>query len=291
MTTVNATTEFAKSDAQAALPSDIKQVGIVAKYDILKFLRSRRLLGMLIIEGLVLALITALLLTTDRPSMTFDEVAYQYISFASTLVIIAATLFGGDAIVSEFQGRTGYLLFPNPVKRGTILAGKFLSACGAMVLVMGLYYVITLVAGLVISDTGGVSWLILYSGLLSVLYGVSALAVAFFISSLMKGSTGSLILTFALFFFVFNIAGSLLGALGGIKPWFIPTFAGETLSYIMQTPYPVDEIWTQTIEGFGDFTTYLFYPKIWESVGVMIAWTVIPLALAYFLFKRREMAA
>lgn len=290
MTTVNATTKFAKKGVNTVLPSDMKQVGIVAKYDILKFLRSRRLLGMLIIEGLILALITVLLVTDDGPSMSFTEVASTYIGFVSILIIVGATLFGGDAIVSEFQGRTGYLLFPNPVKRGTILAGKFLSATGAMVLMLVIYYAVALVAGLTIGD-GGLSGLIGYSFLLAVLYGICALAVAFFVSSLMKGSAGSLILTFALFFFVFYIVGSMISSIGGIKPWFLPTFAGDSLAYIMQTPYPVDEVIITPIEGFGDFTTYVYYPEVWMSVGVMIAWTVIPLVLAYFLFKRREMAA
>lgn len=287
----NETPEVIKKGVHAVPPSDVKQVGVIAKYDVLKFLRSRRLLGMLVIEALILVLITAILVTNGPPGMSFNDVVYEYIAWVSTLIIIAATLFGGDAIVSEFQGRTGYLLFPNPVKRWTILAGKFISACGAMILMLVLYYAVTLVAGLALADHGGVSRLIVYSGLLSVLYGISALAVAFLISSVMKGSTGALILTFALFFFVFTTAGSMIGSLGGIKLWFLPTFAGETLSYIMQTPYPTDSIQVTPIEGFGDLTIHLLYPEVWLSVGVMIAYIVVPLVLAHFFFKRREMAA
>lgn len=288
--TANSTYGPAKKGVATALPSDVKQAGIIAKYDILKFLRSRRLLGMLIIEALVLVLITALLVTSDRPTMSFDEVGREYVGFTSILIVIAATLFGGDAIVSEFQTRTGYLLFPNPVKRWSILAGKFVSASGAMVLVLVIYYAVALAAGLIVGD-GGASLLMAYSFLLAVLYGLSALAVAFLISSVMKGTAGSLILTFAIFFFVFSIAGSLIGALGGVKPWFIPTFAGETLSYIMYTPYPADRIMSTPITETASFDTYLFYPDPWLSVGVLIAYTAVPLLLAYLFFRRREMAA
>lgn len=291
MTTTNLPHQSAAKGVTTALPSDVKQVGIIAKYDILKFLRSRRLLGMLIVEALVLVLITAILVTTDQPSMDFNEVVGNYIGFASILIVIGATMFGGDAVVSEFQGRTGYLLFPNPVKRWSILAGKFVSAAAAMLIMLVIYYAVALVAGLVIADSGGVDELIGYSFLLAVLYSVAALAVAFFISTIMKGSTGSLILTFALFFFVFYIAGNMISSIGGIKPWFLPTFAGDALAYILQTPYPTDRVVTEYIEGFGDFTTYIYYPEVWLSVGVLIAWTVIPLVLAYFFFRRREMAA
>lgn len=194
------------------LPSDLKQVGVVAKYDVMKYLRSRRLLGMLIIEAIVLIAITVLLATSSNPK-TADGVVGQYAGFATILIVIGATLFGGDAIVSEYQGRTGYLLFPNPIKKVSIIIGKFISAVAAMVLILVIYYAIALVAGLVMGN--GFSTLGLASLGLAILYGISALAVAFLISSFMKGTAGSLILTFALFFFVLDIISSIMGQLGG----------------------------------------------------------------------------
>ncbi len=270
------------------LPSDMQQIGVVAKYDIMKYMRSRRLLGMLVIEALVLIAMTALLATSTNPK-TADGVVSQYAGFASILVVIGATLFGGDAIVSEYQGRTGYLLFPNPIRKVSILVGKFISAVAAMVLILVIYYAIALVAGLVMGN--GLSTLGLASLGLAVLYGISALAVAFLISSFMKGTTGSLILTFALFFFVLDIVASILGSLGGVKPWFLLNFAGSSLSYITTDPYPVDAIQTIDIGTGQTMTLYAFYPDVWTSIAVMVAYTVVALVLAYLLFRRREMAA
>ena len=282
-TTVN---EFPRK--KASLPSDMEQVKVVAKYDILKYMRSRRLLGILVIETLVLLLITAVLATSNR-TYTADEVVGQYTSFVSILIILGATLFGGDAIVSEFQGRTGYLLFPNPVKKVSILVGKFLSSLAAMGLMLIIYYAVAIIAGLALGN--GLSTLAFASLGLAMLYGIAALAVAYLISSVMKGSTGALILTFAMFLFVFNIVTSLIGALGGIKPWFMIDFAGSTLSYITSNPYPVDSVQTIDIGGGQTFTSYLFYPDIGVSIAVMIAYTVVALFLAYVFFKRREMSA
>jgi ABC-type transport system involved in multi-copper enzyme maturation permease subunit len=279
----------ATKNATRALPSDLQQVGVVAKYDVLKYLRSRRLLGILIIEALVLALITVLVGTSDRP-YTVDEVIEQYVGFASILIILGATLFGGDAIVSEYQGRTGFLLFPNPVKKSSILAGKLASSVAAMSFLLVIYYVVAIIAGLVLGD-GGMSSRVFASLGLALLYGISAIAVAFLISSIMKGSTGALILTFALFFLIFSIITSLIGQLGGIKPWFMLDFAGGTLSYVMSNPYPVDSVQTLDMgQGMG-YTIYNYYPEIYLSIAVMIAYIVASIILAYVFFRRREMAA
>ena len=107
----------------ATPPSDVNQVGVVVKYEVLKYLRSKRLMGLIIIEALVLLLITALppLLGNDYATNA-DAFINGYTGYVTILIVIGATLFAGDAIVSEFQGRTGYLLFPKPVKREADLA-------------------------------------------------------------------------------------------------------------------------------------------------------------------------
>lgn len=270
------------------LPSDLKQIGVVAKYDVLKYLRSQRLLGILIIEAIVLVAITVLLATSSTPK-TADKVVGEYAGFANILIVIGATLFGGDAIVSEYQGRTGYLLFPNPIKKVSIFVGKFISAVAAMGLILLIYYGVALLAGAVMGN--GLSTLGLQSLGLAMLYGVSALAVAFLVSSIMKGTAGAMILTFALFFFVFNIITSLVGALGGIKPWFMVDFAGSTMSYITTEPYPQDDVYSFNVPGGGSMVFYSFYPDVAISIVVMIVYAIAALVIAYLLFHRREMSA
>lgn len=270
------------------LPSDMKQVGVVAKYDILKHLRSRRLLGMIAIEALVLLLITALPpLLGHAYSSNADDFVNTYASFVTILVVIGATLFAGDAIVSEFQGRTGYLLFPNPVKRSTLLAGKFIASMGAMFLVIISYYLVVLLLGLGI--TGGFSVLGAESLLLAMLYSVAALAVGYLISSVMKGATGALIFTFALLFLILDIASSML-SLGGVKPWFILTFAGGVIANITTVPYPVDST-VNFGSGSQGMTFNNYIPDVGLSIAVMVVYAIVSLLLAYVFFKRREMSA
>jgi ABC-2 type transport system permease protein len=270
------------------LPSDIEQVKVVAKYDVLKYIRSRRLLGILVIEIAVLALMTAVLVTSNRP-YNVNEVLGQYTGFVNILIILGATLFGGDAIVSEYQSRTGYLLFPNPVKKGSIMAGKFISSVAAMTLMLVIYYAVAFIAAFFIGH--GFTVLGLASLGLALLYGITAISVAFLISSVMKGSTGALILTFALFLFVFNIVSSLMGQLGGIKPWFMIDFAGQSMNYIVMNPYPVDHTVPVDIGGGQLMNIHYFYPDVIISIAVMVVYAVVAIALAYFFFTRREMSA
>ena len=269
-------------------PSDIRQVGTVVKYDVLKYLRSRRLLGMIAIEALVLLLITALPpLLGNSYARTADAFINSYSSFVSTLIIIGATLFAGDAIVSEFQGRTGYLLFPNPVRRWTFLAGKFIASTGVMFFVLIIYYGVALALGLVI--TGGFSTLGVESLLIAMVYSLAALAIGYLISSIMKGSTGSLILTFALFLFIFSIVTNVL-SLGKVDPWFIVSFAGQTIGDITQVPYPTGGSSTGGV-GRSPLSAGEYVPDVGVSVMVMVVYAVAALLLSYYFFQRREMSA
>jgi len=268
-----------------AAPSDITQIGTVAKYDVLKYLRNRRLLGMIAIAALVLLLITALPpLLGNSYADDADAFINTYASSVNILVIIGATLFAADAIVSEFQNHTGYLLFPKPVKKWVLLAGKFLASMGAMFLVLFIYYGVALILGLAI--TGGFSVLGVESLLLAMLYAVAALSVGYLISSIMKGTTGAQILTFALFLFIFSIVTQLL-TMGNVEPWFIVSYASGVIGYTTQVPYPTGG----TATGMGPLATSSYIPDIGVSVAVMVAYALVSLILAHYFFKRREMSA
>ncbi len=283
---MNETVTQDKKRIIANLPSDIDQVQTVAKYDVLKYLRSRRLFGIIAIEVLVLVLITALPpLLGDQYPTNADAFINRYANFSSILVVIGATLFAGDAIVSEFQERTGYLLFPSPVKRSSLLIGKFIASVGAMFVVLVIYYGAALVLGLAI--TGVFSTLGAESMLLAMLYSVAALAVGYLISSVMKGSTGSLILTFALFLFIFSIISGVL-TISNVNPWFILSFAGNTILDITVSPYPSGGSTGASVRGMS-ITNYV--PDVGTSIAVMIVYAAIALGMAYYFFQRREMAA
>ena len=271
------------------LPSDAAQIATVARYDIFKHLRSRRLIAIFVIEAAILALMISLPAILGQP---YPEDPAEFVQsvvaflFTNILIILAATMFAGDSICSEFQNRTGYLVFPNPIKKSSIYLGKFLSTALIVLLVVSIWYWAAIIAGAII--TGDVSILAIQSYGLAVLYAFAASSIGFLISSILKGSTGALVLTFFLLFMIFPLVDSV-GTLGGIEPVPSITYQAGAIDAVMTTPYP--ENWVEYAnESIGlPFNIYFFYPSVTSSVVVMIGYIAVCNVAGMILFKRREM--
>ncbi|HVO77686.1 MAG TPA: ABC transporter permease, partial [Methanomassiliicoccales archaeon] len=246
-----------RSDQHA--PRDMEQIAIVTRYELHKHIRSRRIVGILVIEVLVMALILLIPPLTNNPYGN-DPAAFisNFANFTSLLIIVAAILFAGDAIVSEFQGRTGYLILPNPVKRSTFFAGKVLASMIIMLGIISLYYLVAIASAFAL--TGGTTILSVYSYLLALLYGAAAIGIGYLISAIMKGATAALVLTFAVLLLIFPVVTSV-STIAGAKPTWSVTFAGDTITYILQTPYPADVV----VPGhtpIQNLTKYHFFPDV-----------------------------
>ncbi len=264
--------------ATHSVPSDLKQIPIVWKYELLKYLRSKRLLASLAIAVVVLGLLYALPPALGQPYSGTDSGAALYmlpaetfpggsggpfnptaagiinrsqidvdtlvvymdgdqypagsganwfvskltfegqsvyvvffmqdvtghvmtasydwytaaesfetlfLNFAGILVVVCATFFGADALVSEFQNRTGYLIFPNPVRREVLFFGKFAASMTAGILVMTLFYGV--LAGLSAYTARGIDDDYILSYAFALEYLLAVMAVAYLISTLSEG--------------------------------------------------------------------------------------------------------
>ncbi|MFQ6128135.1 MAG: ABC transporter permease [Thermoplasmata archaeon] len=266
--------------------SSFEQYLTIMRYELFGYLRRKRLWAILVILFLVFFLILLVppAYGVEYPP-TFRDYARIYLEFTAILVLLCATFFGSDSLVSEFQQKTGFVIFPNPVKRSIIGLGKFSASMVASVLVISIYY------GLIALFVGGIYKTIevefAYSYLLAILYLSAAVGVAYLISSVMKGTVGSTLLTFFLFLLIFPMIQGILTFVG-VKPWFFVTFAGGTMMYIMVVPYPQDRIFEMPM-GDQSMTMYEFFPEISVSIAVMFAYLIVCLILAFHIFKKRDM--
>jgi ABC-2 type transport system permease protein len=271
------------------LPSDMNQIITVARYDIFKHLRSRRLIAIFVIEAAILAVMMALPALLGQP---YPEDPAEFVqsvlvfTFTNILIILGATMFAGDSICSEFQNRTGYLVFPNPIKKLSIYLGKFLSTALIVVLVVSVWYWVAIIAGAIM--TGGVSILAIESYGLAILYALAASSVGFLISSILKGSTGALVLTFFLLFMIFPLVDSV-GTLGNVEPVPSITYQAGAINAVLSTPYPEDFVQYANETTGLPFNIYFFYPSVGASVVVMIGYIIVCNLAGIVLFKRREM--
>jgi ABC-2 type transport system permease protein len=55
------------------------------------------------------------------------------------LSVLSATFFSADAIVSEYESKTGCFLFPNPIRKTAIFVGKVIASALVSVGAIALY--------------------------------------------------------------------------------------------------------------------------------------------------------
>ena len=214
-------------------------------------------------------------------SVSTEDFSSLFLSFASILIILAATFFAADAIVGEFQNRTGYLVFPTPLKRWVLFMGKFVASMTAGLLVIVLFYAGTAV--LSYAAVGDVDDDFVLSFLFSVEFLWAATAVAYLISSILKGSTGATVLTFLMFMVILPIVDSV-SMFAGVKIEASLTFAASVIGYVVIDPYPIDTHYDE----YG-ISMYMFYPEPWMAALVCLAYAVLAMALSMVLFNRKQL--
>lgn len=273
-------------------PNSARQIATVAKYELLKYLRGRRLLAIVLLTIIISAifLIVPPAIGTAYPKDP-KQFTLNMLSFLTILAILSATFFGADAIVSEYESKTGYFLFPNPIRKTAIFLGKFIASALVSVGTIGLYYVIAVVSvrvidGSIPANTG-------LSFVYSLIYLFAILAIAYLFSAIMRSSVYSLVLTFFTFFLILPIIDAV-GSIAKFKPWFSVTFASGISQYIFESPYPTDKVFTTTAyqgpsAGAQTFSLVQYYPEIRLSVVVMAAYFVIAFLLSILIARRREM--
>jgi len=204
-----------------------------------------------------------------------------FLNFASFLMIISATFFAADSLVGEFQSRTGYLIFPNPMKREVLYLGKFSASVTAGALVAVFFFAgVTVLSAITVRGVDDDFGLAL---LFSLEFLVAATAVAYLISAIMKGSTGSIVLTFLLFIIILPIVDTV-PSLTGVKIDASLTFAATVINWIVFDPYPVDT----HAEIYG-YEFYSFYPEPATAAIVMLVYIAVCCAISMLLFKRKQL--
>lgn len=210
------------------------------------------------------------------------------VSLVIYLIPLIALLLGFDAIVGERERGSLDLLLALPITRLELLLGKYLGLAAALTLSTLAGF--TLVAVLLYQQF---SWpgLFHYLGFMisSVLLGLAFLSLAVFMSVLARERTRASGLAIALwFFFVLVFDLLLLGALvatGG-------SYGGDAFAYLLLlnpadvfrilNVFSLDDV--RTLYGLGSIVPDAL-ARPWLMGSVMLAWIVVPLALARWRFK------
>lgn len=267
-------------------PSDLEQVAITTRYELEKSFQSRGFYG---IMGLIVVVIA--LMTIARPLLGLDfsddavTFVQDYAMWVEIIVLIGAVAFASGALSSEFEKRTGLLMFPQPVKRTTYLVGKYLSSIIVMALALGIYYIVVgILSAAIVGDVPG-TMLVSYG--FAVLYGMAVCAVAMLFSSILKTNTASIVATVLTFLMVMTIVGQLL-SMSNIDPFFMTSNAGGAISYSLESPYPSSFTSTSYTPDGGSSNSTTYVPSEIAAVAVLLSYVVVSLMAANVLFKRRQ---
>jgi len=266
--------------------SEFEKLRVVTGYEFLKHIRRRRLY---VILGLTLAAELAVLIGLPALMEGYPDnvmVMAAMLSIGSSLATIGAVFFAGDAIAGEFESKTGYILFPNPVRRITLVTGKYLASCAAVILLVIFAYAIVSISLLAIY--GEVPIETAKSFGLCLLYGGSVLSVTFFFSSLSKGAMGATVITLLFITVISAVVDGVL-TMAGKPHWFLLSTAGDSIA----TVYGGYEL---LMEGFmppGGMEMLPFEIKT-PDIGLcalsMVIYLVVGFVLSIWISRRRQLA-
>ncbi len=263
--------------------SEFEKLRVVIRYEFLKHIRRRRLywiLGVAIVAELAV-LIGLPALMDGYPDNVMVMAAL--LSIGPGFATFGAIFFAGDAIAGEFESKTGYMLFTNPVRRITLVTGKYFACYAAVILLVLLGYVIVSISLLVIY--GNVPIETAKSFGLCLFYAGGVLSVTFFFSSVSKGAMGATVMTLLFTMVISGIIESVL-LMAGKPSWFLLSTAGDSMVYV----YGGYELFLEGVMPNGGMLPFAIEtPDIGLAALSMAVYLVVGLVLSIWISGRRQL--
>ncbi len=267
--------------------NDFAQLLTLSRFQFRNYVRAKRLWILLIITALVVTLIVAVNSYFGNPANEpVKSTASTFASFAPTLVVLTALFFGGDAIASEYQNKTGYFLLPNPVRRYVVLWGKYLASFIAGESIILIYYIAGAVYTYYYHSSVPVEYG--YSFLYATAFLISLLAFTYMFSTFFRNGAVALVIVAILYFFVFNIIDGVI-QLTGVEPWFSITYASAIITLVFQGKYMGDYQHKIVMHAGHGFTLTIYNPYLWEGLLIMLGYFIISGIVATLVFEKREL--
>ncbi|MCL2712773.1 MAG: ABC transporter permease [Methanomassiliicoccaceae archaeon] len=266
------------------IADDLRQIGVVTKYEMLKHVRSRKMMIFVSIAVLLFVLITALNIIFEG-GLPKDPTKFMegYVSIIDLMLIIGVSLFCASTIAAEFEERTALLMFPRPMKRTSFFIGKVLACyivCGAILIA---YYILCML--LSILNTGSVDTNTFGSLGMALMFMLGAGGFALLMSSLFKKGSTAVIVTIASLLLILQIVSGILETFGH-EPAFSVTYAAKDIANYISGE--VTQSSSFPMPGGGEFNLSVFYPSHLMAFSIMATWAVITTVLSAYLFSKKE---
>jgi ABC-2 type transport system permease protein len=273
------------------VPSSLSQIGLISKYELLNYLRSRRFFVLLGIGVAIAGALTGVVAYYGVE--TFGSTSLEFYSrwwglSATYVIIFCAIFFGGDTISGEFQNKTGYFLVGNPLRRSSIYIGKWVAALVASMAILAAFTAITVGNGIIYFGAA-IPVQFGESILFCLIYLVATLGFTFFFSSLFKTGSMSILVTAILLLFGFSIISSLVTNIAHAEPWFLLPYGAQIIGNVLTDPYPLHETTiTNPFGPGGRFSFTQYNATIPEGLAIMAAYFAATAVVGLVLFERKD---
>jgi ABC-2 type transport system permease protein len=193
---------------------------------------------------------------------------------------LAAALVAGDIVASEHTGKTLKMILTRSLRRGQILTGKTLASFT--------YVVVTILAlGLAGLVAGSLAWgfnpLTNLSGVrISALHTLwlSAAALGLFSLPLIAVAAFAILLST----WTRNSAASIVGTL-------VYALGQEAIAGLVHQTWAKDYLLSDQFDGWhGVFMSPVAWTPVTRTIWLSAIFTAVPLAIAWAIFKRRDVA-
>ena len=269
--------------ANNKVPSDLAQCRVQAEFEFMNYLHSTRFYILLAIVVTIGVAIMAVMYIYQPATYLSSPLAFYSVwwgSIVNLCVILSGIFFGADAISTEFQNKTGYYLLPNPVRRSSIYFGKWIASFLASAIAIGVYAAITIADGAIYFGLN-IPYQFGESFIFAILYILPIIGVSFFISSMFKNNSYSILVTAILLLFGFEYITPLITALSNSEPWYVLTYGAGIISNILSsTGYLPHEV---VVAGFSSY-----HATIPEGLAIIFAYFAVTTILGLALFEKND---
>jgi ABC-type transport system involved in multi-copper enzyme maturation permease subunit len=226
-----------------------------------------------------------------------EETVASLMGISSLLVPIIAIMLGYATISGEAESGALHVVLSYPVRRIEVLLGKFLGLSFVLVFSILIGFGI---GGVIIVATAGADaagGFLVFIGI-TILLGMLYLSLAMLASSFAKKRSTSLGLGVLIFFwgmiYGMIVFGIYLGSGGDFNDLISGSisFPDWLWASIYASPMDMSQMGAMMAFGITQFFGFDMAAPDFMSMGTivfaMFLWTIIPLILAYFLFKKRD---
>ncbi|MFX1550665.1 MAG: hypothetical protein ACFFB9_09910 [Promethearchaeota archaeon] len=241
--------------------------------------------------GYILQLIPFYLLPDTQAE--FFSNSLQFISF---ITLFAACLFFSGIICSEFDKKTGFIVFPK-INKYKLIIGKYFGNLILVVAIISIYYFILGLLGFFYYG-GPINIRFFYSYGIAVLYIIVLSSFVTFFSSFMRSVNLTIISTLLILLIGFNIADQIITLIfaDSFEPLYSLAYLGSLITGILEYPFPDPRYSEFSFSGMGpggmggDFTFGQWVtPSIEMGITLLLIYIVVYFLLAAYLFKRRQL--